>query len=79
MIIREYYETRQDGVKLYRTCSNEGKMLLQSDTGIEYAEAIDVEDSPHTYVETATPVPDGEYLQAQDALNVVFGEGVESP
>ena len=27
-------------------------MLVQNETGIEYAEAIDVEDAPYTYSET---------------------------
>lgn len=52
MIIKEYYGTRQDGVKLYKTYSDEGKYILQTDTGIIYAEAIDIENAPHEYDET---------------------------
>ena len=52
MVVREFYKTRRDGVNLYRTYSDEGKMLLQNETGIEYAEAIDVEAAPYTYSET---------------------------
>lgn len=52
MVKREFYKQRKDGVNLYRTYSDEGKMLLQNETGIEYAEAIDVEDAPYTYSET---------------------------
>ena len=51
MIKREYYKTRSDGVNLYRTYSDSGKYILQLQTGIEYSEAIDVENAPYTYVE----------------------------
>lgn len=52
MIKREYYMTRNDGVKLYRTYSDNGKMIIQLQTSIEYSEAIDVENAPYTYVES---------------------------
>jgi hypothetical protein len=52
MIKREYYMTRSDGVKLYRTYSSNGKMIMQLQTGVEYDEAIDVENAPYTYIET---------------------------
>lgn len=52
MVIREEYRTRADGVKLFRTYSDEGKFIVQNETGIIYAEAIDVEDAPYTYSET---------------------------
>jgi hypothetical protein len=51
MIVKEYFMTRNDGVRLYRTYSDEEKPLLQVETGIAYAEAIDVEDAPYTYTE----------------------------
>ena len=52
MVKRDFYKTRRDGVNLYRTYSDEGRMLVQNETGIEYAEAIDVEDAPYTHSET---------------------------
>jgi hypothetical protein len=52
MIIKELFMTRSDGVKLYRTYSDEEKPLLQVETGIVYSEAIDVEHAPYTYRET---------------------------
>ena len=52
MIVTEYFKTRADGVKLSRTYSDEGKAIIQNETGIVYAEAIDVEDAPYTYTET---------------------------
>lgn len=56
MIVREFYRTRKDGVKLYRTYSDAGMMVRQNETGAEYAEAIDVEDASYTYTETETPI-----------------------
>ena len=56
MIIREFYRTRKDGVSLYRTYSDAGHLIRQTQTGAEYAEAIDVADAPYTYTETETPI-----------------------
>lgn len=52
MIKREFYRTRTDGVNLYRTYSDANKMIIQVETGIEYCEAIDVENAPYTYIES---------------------------
>lgn len=52
MIVREFYKTRSDGVSLYRTYSDAGYMIRQTQTGAEYDEAIDVADAPYTYEET---------------------------
>lgn len=56
MIIKEFYSTREDGVNLYRTYSNEGFYILQNETQREYEEAIDVENAPYTYSETDKPI-----------------------
>lgn len=80
MIQREFYTQRKDGVKLYRTYSDAGMMIRQTETSVEYAEAIDVEDAPYTYTETETPIemPETtteERLQdAETALGIMFGE-----
>ena len=55
MIVREFYRTRNDGVNLYRTYSDAGFMLIRND-GVEYDEAIDVEDAPYTYTESTNKV-----------------------
>ena len=52
MVIREFHETRFDGVNLYRTYSDAGYYIKQNPTGVVYAEAIDVESAPYTYEET---------------------------
>jgi hypothetical protein len=69
MVIKEFYTTRADGVKLFRTYSNAGKYLIQNETGIEYTEAIDVENAPYTYSE-GDDLPE---LTAEEALDIIVG------
>ena len=52
MIIKEYFTTRKDGVKLYKTYSDAGFYIRKVGTEEVYDEAIDVESAPYTYVET---------------------------
>lgn len=52
MLVTEYYATRKDGVKLYRTYSDQGYLISQVETGIQYGEAVDVDGAPYTYEET---------------------------
>ena len=52
MIRKEFYITREDGVNLYRTYSDEGYKIKQVQTGAIYDEAIDVENTKYTYIET---------------------------
>ena len=80
MIQREFYTQRKDDVKLYRTYSNIGMMIRQNETGVEYAEAIDVDGAPYTYTETETPIETPEMTteerlqDAETALEIMFGE-----
>ena len=60
MKIREFYKTRNDGVNLYRTYSDQGFMLRQNETGILYSEPIDIEEAPYTYEETDILIEDRE-------------------
>lgn len=71
MIIKEEYMTRADGVKLFRTYSDEGRDIIQNETGIVYSEAIDVENAPYTYTESDED-KDVE-LTAEEALAVILG------
>lgn len=64
MIIREFYQTRQDGVNLFRTYSNENKYIHKVGTNEEYSEAIDIEGAPYTYEET-----DREIERMEDELS----------
>ena len=52
MIKKELFMERADGIKLYFIYSDENVYILQVDTGMIYENAVDVEDSPHTYEET---------------------------
>lgn len=52
MIIKEYYETREDGVNLYRTYSDANLKIQKVGTDEVYDEAIDVKNAPYDYVET---------------------------
>ena len=52
MILKELYKIRNDGLKLYKTYSDEGYKIKQVETGIIFDEAIDLETSNYTYIET---------------------------
>lgn len=62
MIIKEFLRTREDGVNLYRTYSDNSFMLRQIETGVLYSEPIDVEDAPYTYEETTILIENEEEL-----------------
>lgn len=68
MIIKQLYRTRSDGVRLYKSYSDEGKMLLQNETGNKYDVAIDVENAPYTYTEI-----DSDAISAEEALDIITG------
>jgi len=56
MIVKEFYETRFDGIKLYRIYSDEEFKIRQAETGNIYDEAIDIESSNYTYTESDIPI-----------------------
>lgn len=58
MLIREFYRTREDSIKLYRTYSDRNMMIQKVGTDEIYSEAIDVENSGFTYTETDIPIDD---------------------
>lgn len=76
MIIKEEFRTRADGVKLFRTYSDEGKYIIQNETGVTYSEAIDVENAPYTYTESVEDI-DTEELTAEEALAIILGGEVK--
>lgn len=59
MIKKEFYTTRSDGKKLYRTYSNKGLQIRKDGTDEIYDEAIDVEYANYTYTETDMPIEQG--------------------
>ena len=52
MIIKEFYLTREDGINLYKTYSDQNFMIHKIGTEEIYDEAIDVENATYTYEET---------------------------
>ena len=66
MIKKEYFMTRVDGVKLYRTYSDTKHYIRQTETGNIYFNAIDVEDAPYTYEET------DKLIGEQEVENVLY-------
>lgn len=63
MIVREFYKTREDGVNLYRTYSDENYKIRQIETGAIYDEAIDVENAEYTYEETEEKLETSEEME----------------
>lgn len=73
MVKTEFYMTRSDGVNLYRTCSDQGRMLVRND-GVEYSEAVDVENRGYTYTEGDYPVEDMTETEAKAlAYDIITG------
>ena len=56
MVIKEFYNTRKDGVNLYRNYSDKNLLIQKVGTNEIYAEAIDVETANFEYIETETPI-----------------------
>ena len=52
MIVKEYYDTLDNGVRLFKHYSDSGLKIKQIETGDIYTEAIDIENAPYTYEET---------------------------
>lgn len=52
MIVKELYDTWEDGTKLFRTYSDENKYIKKIGTNEIYSEAIDVETMSYEYEET---------------------------
>lgn len=53
MIVKEFYRVREDGVILNKTYSNIGMKIHKVGTNEFYDEAIDVDNAPFEYEETA--------------------------
>jgi hypothetical protein len=81
MVVKEFFKTREDGVNLFRNYSDKNFYIKQDQTGIEYTEAIDVENAPYTYTETDIPIDgdpipiDEEIVQKAEAYDYLTGRG----
>lgn len=69
MVKRDFYATRSDGVKLYRSYSDIGRMIKQNETGMVYDAAIDIENAPYTYIETEESAD----ISSEEALEIILG------
>lgn len=70
-IVKEFYKTRNDGINLYKTYSNEGYIIHKLNTEEYYSEAIDVENTSFEYEETEEI---SEVEQKAQAYNILVGE-----
>lgn len=68
MIVKEFYNTREDGVKLYRTYSDNGMQIRKAGTDEVYDDAVDVEGVEYVYEETGEAVEDATEVDYQNAL-----------
>ena len=72
MIVKEFYETRKDGINLYRTYSDADVCIRKVGTEEVYTEAIDVEDAPFTYEETDIPI-ETEHTESEQTVPIQDG------
>lgn len=77
MIKREFYKERNDGVKLYKTYSDENYRIQKVGTNEIYDEAIDVENTSFEYEETTEKIETEEISEVEQkaqAYNILVGE-----
>ena len=77
-VIREYYMTRNDGVKIFRSYSDKDVYIRKEGTDLTDVEMYDVEDEHFVYVETDTPIEAEEDLTVADALAMLGEMGVNT-
>ena len=77
MVQKEFYKTRNDGVNLYRSYSDKNLKIKQVETDAIFDEAIDVEGSNHTYIETDELIEQEELTETElkaKAYDIITGE-----
>ena len=50
-IKKEFVAETAEGIKLYRTFSDENRKILQNETGLIYDDTVDIESAEFTYTE----------------------------
>jgi len=75
MIKTEFYKTREDGVDLYRTFSDQRMRIHCNEDGHDYDEAVNVQNSGFTFVETDVPIAYEDEISNTQALNIIMGRG----
>ena len=68
MIRKEYYATREDGVRLYRIYSDTNHKMLQKPTMVVYDEAVDVDGAPYTYEEMDEIIETDAFVRSSEML-----------
>ena len=71
MVVKEFYRTRDDGIRLVRSYSDAGKKIQKVGTEEIYDEAVDLEDEPYMYMETEEDVDDD--VDDSTALRYLLG------
>lgn len=66
MIIKKFYLTREDGINLYKTYSDQNFMIHKIGTEEIYDEAIDIESAPYEYEETEEKIEQEEIEQEME-------------
>ena len=64
MVIKEFFRTREDGVRLFKSYSDKGVYIHKIGTDEEYSEAIDIEGAPYEYEETARVIEKEEQIDS---------------
>lgn len=65
MIIKEFFRTREDGVRLFKSYSDKEVYIHKIGTDEEYSEAIDIEGAQYEYEETDKPIEKEEIQTAE--------------
>jgi len=78
MIKTDFFRTREDGVDLYRTYSDQGVLIHCNEDGGDYDEAVNVQNSGFTFYETDIPI-ESEELTDTEALNIIMGRDQDEP
>ena len=74
-IVKEFYKTRNDGVNLYRTYSDNNYKIKKIGTEEIYDEAIDIETASYEYKETSESVDIlNEIEEKAMAYDILIGE-----
>lgn len=78
MIKTDFFRTREDGVSLYRTYSDNNVKIRCNEDGGDYDEAVNIQNSGFTFYETDIPIESPE-ISDTEALNILLGRENDEP
>ena len=67
MIVKDFYRTREDGVRLFKSYSDQNLYIRKIGTEEVYSEAIDIENALFVYIETDKPIE--EFEEAHNGIS----------